>query len=98
MKLTGELKTQVENTNTKEEAKEVLEKAGMELNDEELDQVVGGMKITSNKSEKILNPLLKLIQKLIGKQHRHTLVTIKTTKTSYNNNLINNWVTKKAAL
>ncbi len=67
MKLTGELKTQVENTNTKEEAKEVLEKAGMELNDEELDQVVGGMKITSNKSNKILNPLLKLIQKLIGK-------------------------------
>ena len=67
MKLIGELKKQVEETKNKEEAKEILEKAGMELTDEELDQVVGGMKITSNKSEKILNPLLKLIQKLIGK-------------------------------
>ncbi len=67
MKLVGELKKQVEETKNKEEAKEILEKAGMELNDEELDQVVGGMKIVSNKSKKILNPLLRLIQKLIGK-------------------------------
>ena len=67
MKLTGELKTQVENTNTKEEAKEVLEKAGMELNDEELDQVVGGMKIVSEKSAKLFAPLLRLIQKIRGK-------------------------------
>ena len=37
MTLTGELKTQVENTNTKEEVKEVLEKEGIELTDEELD-------------------------------------------------------------
>ncbi len=42
MTLTGELKTQVENTNTKEEVKEVLEKEGIELTDEELDQVAGG--------------------------------------------------------
>ena len=67
MKLTGELKTQVENTNTKEEAKEVLEKAGMELNDEELDQVVGGMKIVSEKSAKLFAPLLRIIQKIKGK-------------------------------
>ena len=67
MKLVGELKKQVEETKNKEEAKEILEKAGMELNDEELEQVVGGMKIISNKSKKILNPLLRLIQKLIGK-------------------------------
>ncbi len=67
IKLVGDLKKQVEETKNKEEAKDILEKAGMELNDEELDQVVGGMKITSNKSKKILNPLLKLIQKLIGK-------------------------------
>ena len=32
---------QVEETKNKEEAKEILEKAGMELSDEELDQVVG---------------------------------------------------------
>lgn len=67
IKLVGDLKKQVEETKNKEEAKDILEKAGMELTDEELDQVVGGMKITSNKSKKILNPLLKLIQKLIGK-------------------------------
>jgi hypothetical protein len=42
MKLVGDLKKQVEETKTKEEAKEVIEKAGMELTDEELDQVAGG--------------------------------------------------------
>ena len=42
MKLVGELKEKVEQTTTKEEAKEVIEEAGMELNDEELDQVAGG--------------------------------------------------------
>ena len=43
MKLIGNLKKQVEETKNKEEAKEVIEKAGMELTDEELDQVAGGM-------------------------------------------------------
>ena len=43
MKLVGNLKKQVEETKNKEEAKEVIEKAGMELTDEELDQVAGGM-------------------------------------------------------
>ena len=42
MKLIGNLKKQVEETTSKEEAKEVIEKAGMELTDEELDQVAGG--------------------------------------------------------
>ena len=42
MKLIGNLKKQVEETKSKEEAKEVIEKAGMELTDEELDQVAGG--------------------------------------------------------
>ena len=42
MKLIGELKKQVESTNTKEEAKDVIANAGMELTDEELDNVVGG--------------------------------------------------------
>lgn len=42
MKLVGELKKQVEETNSKEEAKEVIEKAGMQLTDEELDNVTGG--------------------------------------------------------
>ena len=42
MKLIGNLKKQVEETKNKEEAKEVIEKAGMELTDEELDKVAGG--------------------------------------------------------
>ena len=42
MKLIGNLKKQVEETNTKEEAKEVIENAGMLLTDDELDNVVGG--------------------------------------------------------
>ena len=42
MKLIGELKKQVESTNTKEEAKDVIENAGMELTDNELDNIVGG--------------------------------------------------------
>ncbi len=42
MKLVGNLKKQVEETKNKEEAKKVIEKAGMELTDEELDQVAGG--------------------------------------------------------
>ena len=42
MKLTGELKEKVEKTETREEAKKVIEEAGISLTDEELDQVAGG--------------------------------------------------------
>ena len=42
MKLTGDLKEKVEKTENKEEAKELIEEAGMELTDEEMDQVAGG--------------------------------------------------------
>ncbi len=42
MKLVGDLKKQVEETKNKEEAKEVIEKAGMELTDDELNNVTGG--------------------------------------------------------
>ena len=44
MKLVGELKKQVEGTNNKEEAKELIEDAGMLLTDDELDWVTGGAK------------------------------------------------------
>ena len=40
MKLIGELKEKVEKTETREEAKKVIEEAGMELTDEEMEQVV----------------------------------------------------------
>ena len=42
MKLVGELKDKVEKAETKGEAKEIIKDAGMELTDEELDQVAGG--------------------------------------------------------
>ena len=43
MELTGELKEKVEKAKSKEEAKKTIEEAGMILNDDELDQVAGGM-------------------------------------------------------
>ena len=42
MEIIGKLKENVEKAETKEEAKKVIEEAGMELTDEEMDQVAGG--------------------------------------------------------
>lgn len=42
MKLTGKLKEEVEKAETIEEKKSLIEDAGMELTDEELEQVAGG--------------------------------------------------------
>jgi len=42
MELTKELKEKVEKAETKEEAKKILKDAGLELTDEEMDQVAGG--------------------------------------------------------
>ena len=43
MKLTGNLKTQVEKAETREVVRETIANAGMLLNDAELDQVSGGL-------------------------------------------------------
>ena len=45
MKLTGELKEQVEKTDNRDEKKRLIEEAGMELTDEEMDIVSGGESI-----------------------------------------------------
>ncbi len=42
MKLTGNLKKQVEKAETKDEKKSLIENAGMLLNDDELESVAGG--------------------------------------------------------
>ena len=42
MKLTGKLKEKVERAENKEQVKEIIEDAGMILDDAELDQVAGG--------------------------------------------------------
>ena len=42
MELTKELKEKVEQAETKEEAKKILEEVGVELSDTELDQIAGG--------------------------------------------------------
>ena len=47
MKLVGELKDKVEKAENQEEAKKIIEEAGMELTEEELEQVAGGIKMPS---------------------------------------------------
>ena len=47
MELIGKLKEDVEKAEKKEEAKKIIEKAGMELTDEEMDQVAGGQLVSS---------------------------------------------------
>ena len=42
MKLIGNLKKKVENAKTKEETKDIIAEAGMELTDDELEKVSGG--------------------------------------------------------
>lgn len=42
MELIGELKQKVENAADREEARELIEEAGVKLTDEELEQVSGG--------------------------------------------------------
>ncbi len=42
MKLIGELKERVEKSETKEEARNIIEEVGVVLDDDELDQVSGG--------------------------------------------------------
>ena len=42
MELTKELKEKLEKAETKEEAKKIIEEAGLILDDAELDQVAGG--------------------------------------------------------
>ena len=43
MKLVGKLKDDVAQAKDKEEAKKIMEKAGMKLTDDELDSVAGGI-------------------------------------------------------
>ncbi|RKM62050.1 hypothetical protein D6855_01120 [Butyrivibrio sp. CB08] len=43
MKLTGELKDKVGKAETKEQVRDLISKAGIELNDEELDNIAGGL-------------------------------------------------------
>ena len=71
MKLVGELKKQVEETKNKEEAKKVIEKAGILLTDDEMDNIDGGwIKIVSTCS-------------LCGSQTYNGLCTNKKCKRSF---------------
>lgn len=47
MKLIGILKDKVEKAATPEEAKEIIKDAGIDLTDEEIDQIAGGNKLTA---------------------------------------------------
>ena len=59
MKLVGELKKQVEETKNKEEAKEVIEKAGMQLTDKELDHVAGGSDLTREAGDPLTGGIVR---------------------------------------
>ncbi len=45
MELTKELKEKLENAESAEEAKKILEEAGVQLTDEEMDQAAGGRQV-----------------------------------------------------
>ena len=55
MKLTGNLKEQVGKAKTKEEAKGIIAEAGMELTEDELDQVSGGKETIVLDDEMVVN-------------------------------------------
>ena len=55
MEIIGKLKEDVEKAETKEEAKKVIEEAGMKLTDEEMDQVAGGKRLRSMLAQKSPN-------------------------------------------
>ena len=48
MKLTGELKEKVEKAESAEQAKEIIEAAGVELSDDEVEAVAGGVFLRPN--------------------------------------------------
>ena len=48
MKLVGKLKEKVNKAETKEQAKEIIANAGMELTDDEMDKVSGGVGFDGN--------------------------------------------------
>lgn len=55
MKLIGNLKEQVGKAKTKEEAKGIIAEAGMELTEDELDQVSGGKETIVLDDEMVVN-------------------------------------------
>ena len=59
MELTKELKEKLENAQSKEEAKKIIEEAGMNLTDEELEQVAGGMPIGTAITDKLYGHQLR---------------------------------------
>ena len=54
MKLVGKLKDKVEKAESKEETKDLIKDAGMELTEEELDQITGGAWFTNYDPEQKL--------------------------------------------
>ena len=51
MELSKELKEKVQNAKSAEEAKKILEEAGVELTDTEIDQVAGGRPLAGYQTE-----------------------------------------------
>ncbi len=64
MKLIGNLKKKVENAETKEEVRDAFEKAGMLLDDEELENVSGGSSLKFHQIEDMILLLSKKVTSL----------------------------------
>ena len=58
MELVNELKDKVDKAETKDEAKKIIEDAGMVLDDAELDQVAGGLQKKSNRGPGVSQHIL----------------------------------------
>ncbi len=56
MKLVGELKDKVEKAVNQKIAKEIIKEAGMELTDEEMDQVAGGQRERRSHQRRVQDP------------------------------------------
>ena len=66
MELIGKLKNEVDQATSKEEARELIEKAGMKLTDEELDKV----KLKDDDLEKVSGGLAPTVTPWVGQQRR----------------------------
>ena len=72
MKLVGDLKTKVEKAPTMDEKKAVIADAGMELNDEELNSVAGGGRVSGTRAtdENFLRSISSVIGGLFTKDSK----------------------------
>ncbi len=68
MELIGKLKDEMAQAKSKDEAKEIMENAGMKLNDDELDSVAGGFGICKPRKAEWTSP--RICGQALGKGNK----------------------------